>query len=488
MERREFLKRSLTTAAGTALFGTIGRAASPPKVGLAGLDRLTGRVILPGQADYDTARQDHNGRISRLPAVIVYCQSAADVAHALQWAREQHVPLRARCGGHSYEGYSLVNAGVVIDISEMQTVQLDATHRTVRVGAGINLGNLYAALWPNRVTIPGGSCGTVGIAGLTLGGGHGLLARHLGLTCDSLLEAEVVTADGKTIRATPTQHADLFWACRGGGGGNFGIVTAFVFRLHPIDSVSIYNITWDWADLEAVLRAWQGWASTVDERLTSILKLKALADGTLTSVGQFVGSSAALTALLAPLRTAGPPKTVEIKTVSYMEAVETFAGVRPDHTHWQVHWPSEHPKFKHSSDYADRLLGPEAIKTLRHFLETAPEAVNLVQMEAYGGAINHLAPTATAFCHRAGTLFSLQYQAYWKQPADEAKHIAWVAAFRQAMQPFVSGRAYSNYCDSDITDWAHAYYGPNLARLQQIKARYDPGSLFQFPQSIPASG
>lgn len=449
---------------------------------------LTGRVILRGQPGYDAARQGRNSRLSASPAAVVFCRSAADVAHAIAWAKKRKISLRARCGRHSYEGYSLVDDGLVVDVSDINSVVHDASQKTARVGAGVRLLDLYETLWRDHRTVPAGSCATVGIAGLTLGGGYGLLARHLGLTCDNLLSVEMVMADGQLSHANEREHADLLWACRGGGGGNFGIATAFTFRVHPIDRVAVYALTWDWSDLEAVLRAWQAWAPRTDGRLTCLLKLHSRRDGTISSVGQFVGPEKELAALLTPLQAAGTPFESTVETISYWDAVQRFAGLGG---HKPVHGGPlavDQTQFKGSSDYANRPLSREAIGVIRHFLETAPSATNLVQLENYGGAINKIAPASTAFPHRTGTLFSLQYQAYWKPGAGEAANMAWVKQFRQAMQPFVSGGAYSNYCDQAIADWPRAYYGANFARLTQIKAKYDPDNFFRFPQSIPPAG
>ncbi|MDQ2687018.1 MAG: FAD-binding oxidoreductase, partial [Armatimonadota bacterium] len=322
MQRREFLQLGLAAALGA--LGEPGACAATPDVA-----HLGGRVVLPGQPGYDAARQDHNARIVRAPAAVVFCRNAADIAGAVGWARRNHVPLRVRCGGHSYEGYSLVDDGLVIDVSALNRVHLDAAGQTARVGAGVRLLDLYEALWPHRVTVPGGSCATVGIAGLTLGGGYGLLARRFGLTCDHLNAAEMVLADGSVVRADAQNHADLLWACRGGGGGSFGIATEFTFRVRPVNTVAVYRLTWGWDDLNAVLNAWQSWAPTVDDRLTCLLKLRARSNGTLTSVGQFIGSAAELTALLGPLRRAGTPREATVETLGFLDACRRFAGVTP---------------------------------------------------------------------------------------------------------------------------------------------------------------
>ena len=471
MNRREFLELSLA-------------AAAAPLVPLNGdVGGLTGRVVRPGQADYDAARLGENVRFAPSPAAVVFCRSAEDVVHAVGWARTNHVPLRVRAGRHSYEGISAADGVLVVDVSQMNSIRLDASGKTTTVGAGARLLEVYEALWPSRVTVPGGSCATVGIAGLTLGGGYGLLARALGLTCDSLLGVEMVLADGRTVRASATQRPDLFWACRG-GGGSFGVATEFTFQAHPVDRVSVYHITWDWADLGAVLRAWQAWAPGADTRLTCILKLMSLRAGTLVSTGQFLGPASELSALLKPLRAAGSPLDVSVEAMDYLDAVHTFAGLKSGSPHLAVHASGGLPCFKGSSDYAARPLGPDAVAVIRHFLATAPASGNLVQMENYGGAIAHVPSGATAFPHRAGLLYGLQYQAYWKQTSAGPENIAWVSGFRRAMQPFVTGGAYSNYADLGVADWPTAYYGSNLARLQRVKARYDPANLIHFPQSI----
>lgn len=481
MKRRDFLRQGLIAAAGVAL----SNAAAGMVEAASG---LTGQVFWRGQPGYEDARQGFNRRISHFPLAVVFCRSREDVARAIRWAKGHRVPLRPRCGRHCYEGFSGVDNGIVVDVSPMRHIHINRRQQIVHVGAGVKLLEFYEALWEHRMTVPAGSCATVGLAGLTLGGGYGLLARALGLTCDSLLAVELVTASGKWVRADARNHPDLFWACRGGGGGNFGVVTAFTFKTHPINKVAIYTIAWDFDNLETVLKAWQEWAPAADPRLTSILKLRAQSFGTISSVGQFVGSADELKVLLKPLSEVGTPREVSVEEVNYRDAVHIFAGLKPDYARWRVDWHKENTQFKNSSDYAAHPFGQEALNTIRHFLETAPSDADLLQMEAYGGAVSRIAPTATAFPHRAASLISLQYQAYWNVSENGAASMSWVTDFRDAMRPFVSGGAYSNYCDRDIADWPHAYYGANLDRLKKIKKEYDPHNFFQFPQGISPDG
>src|SRR5215212_3156672 len=221
---------------------------------------LTGRVIWPQDPSYDEARQSFNARFSRFPSAIVVCDNMSDVRNAIRWARQEEVPLRARSGGHSYEAFSVVDVGLVIDVGGLTGVEVDASRGEAVIGAGVRLLDGYRRLWEHGVTIPAGTCPSVGIGGLTLGGGIGFLSRQYGLTCDNLVAVELVDADGQTLRASEEKHPDLFWALHGGGGGNFGIATAFTFRVHPIGDVVTCTVTWPWDDTPEVLDTWQRWA------------------------------------------------------------------------------------------------------------------------------------------------------------------------------------------------------------------------------------
>jgi len=436
------------------------------------IEGLTGHVILLGSLAYDEARQNYNGRFNKFPIIIVYCEVTQDVINAILWVRKYRIPFRIRDGGHSYEAFSLIDGGLVIDVSRLLMMQIDHENGTVQIGAGFRLLPLYEALWNQKVTLPGGTCPTVGISGLTLAGGYGFLSRRLGMTCDSLLEVEMVTARGKIIRANHSQHSDLLWACRGGGDGSFGVITSFTFRVHPIEKVTRYRITWDFADLEKVVLYWQTWAPHADDRLTSLLLLPAQNQGDLRSNGVFVGSEEELRWILHPLQEGTRPKTAEFHSTTWMETVHFFAGQ-------QV----KQERFKNSSAYAYEPLSDAALGVLIHHLKTAPGTANLVSFDAYGGSIGLVPINATAFVHRKA-LFVLQYQSYWTQDEEADKNIHWIEQFRKSMLPYTRG-AYRNYCDSMIPDWPTAYFGENLARLMKVKQMYDPENLFHFPQSIP---
>lgn len=433
---------------------------------------LTGRVVLQGSPGYDEARKNYNGRFNKLPKVIVYCEVTQDVVNAILWARKQQLPFRIRSGGHSYEAYSLIDGGLVIDVSGLLKLQINKERSTAQIGAGFRLLPLYEALWNQRVTIPSGTCSTVGVSGITLGGGYGLLSRLFGVTCDNVLEVEMVTAQGKIIRANDSQHSNLFWACRGGGDGSFGVITSFTFRVHPIENVARYRLTWDFADLEKVVRYWQTWAPHTDARLTSLLILPAKNQGRLHSSGVFVGSEQELRQIMRPLQMATRPKTAQFHSSTWIEAARLFAGR-----------PVKQEKFKHSSAYAYEPLSDAALGVLIDNLQTAPGPTNVISFDAYGGSISQVPTDATAFVHRKA-LFVIQYQSYWEKDADADKNIQWIEQFRKSMLPFTRG-AFRDYCDSRIPDWPTAYFGENLARLKKVKQMYDPENLFRFEQSIP---
>ncbi len=447
--------------------------------------RLTGRIVRPGDRGYDAARAMFNLRFDVRPRLIAFCQTADDVGNAVRWARDNHAPIHVRSGRHAYEPLS-IGEGIVIDVVDLDSVTIDPGNRLAVVGAGVALLPLYEALWRHGLTVPGGSCPTVGIAGLTLGGGYGLLSRRFGLTCDSLLAVEMIDARGDRIMATETRNPDLLWACRGGGGGSFGIVTSLTFRLHPIGAVSTYRLVWNLEDLASVLEAWQRWAPFTDDRLTSLLHLRSSPAAPVESIGLFTGSAAELTPLLAPLARAARARVVEIVDTTYIEATRRFAGVVPGEVRWRAHWHAAgRARFKNTSDFARRPLDAAGIETLRARLAAAPIPRAVIGLDAYGGAVNRIPEDATAFSHRGGTLYSLQYQMYWKSGSDERACVQWAVETRAAMAPFVSGEAYVNYPDLAIRDWQTAYFGSSFSRLVSVKTRFDPDDVFRHAQSVP---
>lgn len=443
---------------------------------------LTGRIIRKTDSGFEEARKNFNERFDRHPSLVVFCQNREDVQNAVVYARQHQMPVAIRCGRHNYECFSLVDDGMIIDVSDMTTLHIDHENHTVDIGSGTQLIEIYTKVSQQGYGFPGGICPTVGISGLTLGGGIGLLTRYLGMTCDSLIEVEMVDAQGRVVVASEKENADLFWACRGGGGGNFGVITRFKFQIHKIDQVSIFQASWDWEKLPDVIRQWQTWGQTLDPRLTSIIMLhgpEKKDPGSAIASGLFVGSEEDLHQLLEPLLQL-KPREQKVKSLPYLEGLKFFTGdPEPD---WMAYWHGSHRKFKNTSAFAYELLSDEAIETIRRHLEKSPAPDNLVQFETLGGAVSRLPVDATAFPHRAAQ-FSLQYQAYWDDDGVEKEHLDWVNAFRKDMLPHTRG-AYVNYPDVDVEDFGQMYYGENYRRLQAVKARYDPENFFSFTQSI----
>lgn len=442
---------------------------------------LTGRIVLPDNPDYNCARQVFNTRFSKFPSVIVYCRSVNDVTNAVRWSRENAVPLRVRCGGHSYEAFSVLDGGLVVDVSCMTDLWLNPARTLAKIEAGNTLLALYERLYHYGVTIPGGTCPGVGVSGLTLGAGFGMLTRLWGMTCDNLLALEMVDANGRLLFADKDTNADLFWACQGGGGGNFGIVTAFIFKLRPISHVSIFEITWPWCDLTQVVDAWQTWAPFTDNRLTSTIRIYTKETGKIVASGQFVGPNAQLIPLLKPLLAAGNPLKVDIQTVPYSTAALRWAGIPGDPNFW----PRAPLPFKNTGSFAYRVLPSEAISLIADKLSDSPTPENWLTLQALGGAASEVPPSATAYVHRCA-LFALLFDSF--PPCKEATdaNIRWVENFRTNLLPYTNG-AYVNFPDLCIENWPESYYGANFPRLVEVKQKYDPCDVFHFPQSIPTS-
>lgn len=484
MDRREFLERAGGFVVVAGFPGPFRLAENLRDPRLRELDRLVQGDVL-GRADdgYDAARQVYSSRVGTQPFAIVYAESARDVQRTILWARRHNLRIAPRSGGHSYAGYSL-SPGVVVDVSRLNRIAVGAGQATV--GAGAKLYDVYATLADHGVTVPAGSCPTVGIAGLTLGGGFGYSGRKFGLTCDSLREVRIVTADGNALVANAKQHSDLFWACRGGGGGNFGIVTSFIFRTHPVGDVATYTCSWPWGRAKQVIEGWQGWAPHAPAELMCLLDLTSGSGSpNLTSGGQFFGSETQLRALLSQLFAAtGQPSGLTVRTRSFLDAQRLWANCRDAAT---CKAPV-HAAFKAKSDYANRKLSGPAIDVLVRAMESHQTDSRLggaaILLDAYGGAVNRVPKSATAFVHR-DALLSLQYIASWGSSTVEEANLAWIRKLYADMRPYVSGFAYQNYIDPELATWRHAYYGTNLPRLTRVKRKYDPKNVFRFAQSVP---
>jgi FAD/FMN-containing dehydrogenase len=466
-DRRELLRR----AGASALVG--GAAAAWPGTAAGGssstgpLRRLArsldGDLVTPGSGGYRRAKQLYDTRFDTLrPLAIAFCESVADVQRCVRWCSQHGVRPAARAGG------------LVIDVSRLDRIVTSAAG--AEIGAGAKLGDVYDRLWQVGAAIPAGSCPTVGIAGLTLGGGIGFSSRKLGLTCDALQQLTIVTADGRVRTCSDRANRDLYWACRGGGGGSFGVVTAFEFVTFPVSTVTTYTASWPWERAAAVVDAWQRFAPEAPDELFSVCRLETAAGGPrVGSSGQFFGSEAGLRTLLAPLLAVGDPTTLSVAARSFIQAVRYFSGGGGRAT------------FAAKSDYASELLPAAGIQVLVGAIEERQAAGGTADiiLDSYGGAINRVDPSATAFVHRRER-FSLQELASWTQgsTAGERAGLAWLRRLHGALRPYVSGFAYQNYIDPGLAGWPQAYFGSNYPRLRRIKGRVDPDNLFRFRQSI----
>jgi FAD/FMN-containing dehydrogenase len=487
MDRRTFVLGSLSfVLAGDAVAGARLRAGDRRLRELARL--VDGAVIGRTSPAYARAHVSFNQRFDGVrPLAVLRAAGAADVRQAILWARRHGIRIRVRSGGHSYAGYSTVEDGLVIDLSAVDGIAVNRQARSATIGAGAPLIDVYARLAKGGATIPAGSCPTVGVGGLALGGGVGFASRKLGTTADNVLAVQIVTADGRVLTCDRENHADLYWACRGGGGGNFGIVTSFRFRIHPVTSASYFVLTWPWTSMNGVVAAWQRSAPHAPDGLFSICRLATGAtQPTVQAFGQFFGSEAKLRQLLAPLRDV-PGGSLITGTSPYLELMERWAGCLTLEFE-ECHLPPEgsltRTRFAAKSDYVARRLPAAGISTLRKRIEQRQgQGGGAAILDSYGGAINRVAPGATAFVHRR-ELYSIQYYAGIANAADDAASLAWLRGFRAAMKPFTSGFAYQNYIDADLADWEDAYYGSNYARLRRVKSKYDPDNVFRFRQSI----
>jgi hypothetical protein len=470
-------------------------------------------LVRPGEPSYNQATRLYEPRFDSVqPAGVAYCHTPADVATCLSFVRTFDLPFRVRCGGHSLAGWSTVASGLVIDVSAINTVSFGesqasnhvvsdhaAEHPTVTVGAGLDLIHFYAELAAKGLSVPGGSFPTVGIAGLTLGGGIGVLSRLYGLTSDNLKAVRLVTADGSVLDCDDSHDSDLYWACRGGGGGNFGVATAFTFRAQRVDRLCVFTLTWPWPDAARVLRAWQSWAPHAPDRLWSSTQLSARLGGqpSVSVSGTFVGPPHGLTRHLDELydRIGTGPSTEFIRREAYLSAMllEADCSAIPlyaCHTGPGGQLPRV-PSFA-KSDFFTRPLDKSGIRALLAGIERfgrirgAVGGVGSVTLNACGGAMNRRSPEATAFVHR-NALFLAEYSTSWTSrgaPISVNNQHHWLRACYRSLRPHASGQAYQNYVDPDLANWRWAYYGANYGRLTQVKAAYDRGNLFRSPQSI----
>ncbi|HYQ69183.1 FAD-dependent oxidoreductase [Actinophytocola sp.] len=426
--------------------------------------QLPGGLVLPGDGGYELASQSYNPRFDdHRPAAVAHCTSVADVQRCVEVARNARMPVAARSGGHSYAGYSVPDNGLVIDLRGMAGIQVNGDAAVI--GGGARLMEVYAALAGVGRALPAGSCPTVGIGGLTLGGGIGVTARKFGLTCDRLTAAQVVTADGEQ---RTVDGGDLLWALKGGGGGNFGIVTSFTFATEPAPDITVFSLKYPAGSTADVLGAWQEWVTQQPDELWSNCIVSAGSPPSCRIGGAVVGDENLAKQLLKTLPRAS---SILIQGKGYLDAMRYFGGCsqrstaqcRPQVEGGQL--PRE--SFTASSKVLDSAVDPA---TLVNLLD-GRSAMDVL-LDSLGGAVGRVKPGDTAFPHRKAIASA---QIYSSTSAQD------VAEVRDGLP---SKFAYVNYIDPAMPDWATAYYGDNLPRLRKVAAKYDPDKVFGFAQAV----
>lgn len=441
-----------------------------------------GTILLPGDNAYESARKIWNAMIDRHPTLIARCATTSDVVRAVNFARDNGLVLAVRGGGHNIAGNAMCDGGIVIDLSQMKAASVDPEARHATIEGGATLADLDAATLAHGLATPLGINSTTGVAGLTLGGGFGWLSRKHGMTIDNLESAEVVTAAGEVVRASPTEHPDLFWAIRG-GSGNFGVVTRFEFRLHPVGPDLLSGlIVYPISEAKTVLQQYREFMANAPDELSvwpvlrqapplPFLPPEVHGKEIIALALLYAGDPKQGEPLIAPLRTFGTPLGEHVGVQPYTAWQQAFdplltPGAR---NYWKSHNVS--------------TLKDELFDAVIDFVNRLPSPQCEIFFGAIGGATTRPAPDSAAYAHR-DTLFVMNVHGRWDDPADDKRCIGWARDFFEASAPFASGGVYVNFLTADEVDRVRTAYGPNYDRLARVKRKYDPDNLFRMNQNI----
>jgi FAD/FMN-containing dehydrogenase len=439
-------------------------------------DALHGELLTPSHPDYDAARRVWNAMIDKRPALIARCAGEADVVRSVDFARANNLAVAVRGGGHSVAGYSTCDGGLLIDLSAMKGLHVDAARQTALAQPGLRLGELDRQTQEFGLATPLGIVANTGIAGLTLGGGLGWLNGKYGLACDNLLSAHVVTADGQLVVASATEHADLFWGLRG-GGGNFGIVTQFEYRLRPVGPVIGGMTLYPLAQAQQVLRGYGELSQACPDELSTAAFLVSGPDGqpAVAIAVCYCGPLDAGEAVVKPFRGLGSPLADLVKLTSYVEQQGSFdAGFPPRRLHY---WKAAFL----------RTLTAEVVEVLAESLERMPSAMSGIGLQQLHGAAARVGPSETAFPHRFA-FWDVPILAQWADPTESEANVAWAREAWSALQPFSAQGVYVNNLGEEGADRVRAAYGANYARLAHVKQVYDPTNFFRLNQNVAPDG
>jgi FAD/FMN-containing dehydrogenase len=439
------------------------------------------RLIGPEDARYDEARALFNAMIDKRPALIARCTSPEDVAAVIRFARERGLPLAVRGGGHNGPGLGSVDDGVVCDLSPLKAVTVDPEARTVRVGGGCVWGEVDAATAAHNLAVPTGIISTTGVAGLTLGGGHGHLTRKHGLTIDNLLSAQMVLADGSQVTASPDENPDLFWAIRG-GGGNFGVVTEFTFRAHPLETIVGGPTFWALEDTDELLAAYREWLPAAPRNVTGFFNFHTIPPAEpfppeihLRLVCGIVwcidASDEDAAAAMAPMLSIAEPLMHGVGRMPIAALNSAFDGLYGPGDQW--YWRGDFVKE----------IPDEAIEQNREWNARMPGFKCGSHIYPVDGAAQDVAAEDTAFAFRDAT-WSQVFVGVDPDPAKASELRDWTIGYHEALHPFSAGGAYVNFMMEEGQERVRATYGPNYERLTQVKAAYDPDNVFRVNQNI----
>ena len=443
---------------------------------------VRGTVIVPGDVGYDEARAVWNGMIDKRPALVVRCAGVADVVAAVLFARSQDLEIAVRGGGHSLPGFSTTAGGLVIDLSPMRRVSVDEAGRRAVVDGGATWADVDQATQAVGLAVTGGLVSTTGVGGFTLGGGIGWLSRRYALASDNLIGAEIVTADGSVVRASESENTDLLWGLRG-GGGNFGVVTSFEFRLFPVGPTILGGpVFYPGDQVVDVLRAWRDATAAMPDELTTLVSLGSAppippipeawhgqAVGTV--IGAYAGSIPDGQAPAAPLRALGDPIVDLLGEIPYM-ALQALVDAG---------WGPGARNYFTSSFLAG--LPNRAIDVLAEAHRSRPSPFNEIHLHQMGGAAARIGADASAFGNRQAP-FLLNIITRWMEPAEDKRQLAWARGLRDAMRPFATGGTYVNFMGVGDTGVRDAYDAERYARLVDLKRRWDPTNAFHLNQNI----
>lgn len=437
--------------------------------------RVKGELLLPTDGGYDEGRRIFNAMIDRRPAVIVRCAAREDVVAAVQFAREQNLPVSVKGAGHNVSGNAVCEGGVMIDCSRMKGVRVDRQNRLAIAEPGPTLGEFDKATTAEGFFTTLGVVSKTGIAGLTLGGGLGWLMGKYGLACDNLVAADVVTAQGTRVRASAQENPDLLWGLRG-GGGNFGIVTQFEYRLHPMEPITGGLLLYPIDRARDVLRHFCEVTAKYPGELTYVQALLNAADGkpvAAIAVG-YCGDVVTAEKVLAPIRAFGPPMADLVAPVPYTQQQSMMDDAYPSGLYY--YW---------KASMMD-TISEDAARILEHYFKTRPSPLTQMFFEHIHGAAARVPQTATAFAHRREQ-YNFSVLAFWKDAKETDANMAWLQSFWKEMQPHLGRGAYVNYLSQEGADRVREAYGPNYDRLVALKNKYDPTNFFRYNQNVQPS-